>query len=82
MNIMSESIYKDISERTEGNIYIGVVGPVRSGKSTLITKLMNVLVIPAIADENIKDNLNKKYSAGICDMECAGVLLTSKENAR
>ncbi len=55
MNIMSESIYKDISERTEGNIYIGVVGPVRSGKSTLITKLMNVLVIPAIADENIKE---------------------------
>lgn len=52
---MSHSIYKDISERTGGNIYIGVVGPVRSGKSTLISKLMNVLVIPSIKDENIKE---------------------------
>lgn len=52
---MSESIYKDISERTGGNIYIGVVGPVRSGKSTFITKLMNELVIPSISDENIKE---------------------------
>ena len=52
---MSGSIYKDISERTGGNIYIGVVGPVRSGKSTFITKLMNELVIPSISDENIKE---------------------------
>ena len=55
MNYMSESIYKDISERTGGNIYIGVVGPVRSGKSTFITKLMNELVIPSISDANIKE---------------------------
>ena len=52
---MSGSIYKDISERTGGNIYTGVVGPVRSGKSTFITKLMNELVIPSISDENIKE---------------------------
>lgn len=55
MEFMSNSIYKDISQRTGGNIYIGVVGPVRSGKSTLISKLMNVLVIPSIKDENIKE---------------------------
>ena len=33
-------IYKDISERTDGDIYIGVVGPVRAGKSTFITNFM------------------------------------------
>ena len=48
---MPKSIYKDISERTGGNIYIGVVGPVRSGKSTFISRFMNVLVVPSIEDE-------------------------------
>ncbi len=48
---MEQSIYKDISQRTGGNIYIGVVGPVRSGKSTLISKLMNIMVLPSIGDE-------------------------------
>ena len=48
---MPKSIYKDISERTGGNIYIGVVGPVRSGKSTFISRVMNVLVVPSIEDE-------------------------------
>ncbi len=46
------SIYKDISERTGGNIYLGVVGPVRTGKSTFIRKFMECLVLPAIEDEN------------------------------
>ena len=43
-----KNIYKDISERTDGNIYIGVVGPVRSGKSTFIKQFMDKLVIPKI----------------------------------
>ena len=45
------SIYKDIAERTGGDIYIGVVGPVRSGKSTFIKRFMESLVLPNIADD-------------------------------
>lgn len=48
---MNNSIYSDISKRTGGNIYIGIVGPVRSGKSTFINRFMNALVIPNISDE-------------------------------
>ncbi len=46
-----ENIYTDISRRTQGDIYIGVVGPVRTGKSTFIKRFMETLVIPNI--ENI-----------------------------
>ena len=45
-----DSIYADIAARTGGNVYIGVVGPVRTGKSTLIKRMMEALVIPAIKD--------------------------------
>lgn len=44
------SIYKDIAERTGGDIYIGVVGPVRSGKSTFIKRFMESLVLPNITE--------------------------------
>lgn len=44
-------IYKDIAMRTNGDIYIGVVGPVRTGKSTFITKMLNTLVLPNIKDK-------------------------------
>ena len=44
------SIYQDISARTGGNIYIGVVGPVRSGKSTLIKRFMETILLPSIDD--------------------------------
>ncbi len=49
------SIYQDIAERTGGDIYIGVVGPVRSGKSTFITRFMQELVLPNITDEYSRD---------------------------
>ena len=42
------SIYKDIAERTGGDIYIGVVGPVRTGKSTFIKKFFETLIVPNV----------------------------------
>ena len=51
---MYNDIYSDISKRTGGDIYIGVVGPVRSGKSTFIKRFMDTLVIPNISDEYVK----------------------------
>lgn len=50
-----EEIYADIGVRTGGNIYIGVVGPVRTGKSTLIKRIMEVLVIPGIQDPYLRE---------------------------
>ena len=47
----SQSIYRDIATRTGGDIYIGVVGPVRTGKSTFIKQFMNTLVLPNIDGE-------------------------------
>jgi stage IV sporulation protein A len=44
-------IYRDIAERTEGSIYIGVVGPVRTGKSTFIKRFMDLLVLPNMDNE-------------------------------
>ena len=41
-------LYEEIAQRTEGDIYIGVVGPVRTGKSTFIKRFMETLVIPNI----------------------------------
>ena len=52
---MEHSIYKDISERTGGDIYIGVVGPVRTGKSTFIKRFMQSLVLPNIEDQYSKE---------------------------
>ncbi|MBQ9085902.1 MAG: stage IV sporulation protein A [Clostridia bacterium] len=49
------SIYRDIAERTGGDIYIGVVGPVRTGKSTFIKRFMESLVLPNIEDTYSRD---------------------------
>ncbi len=60
-------LYQDISKRTDGDIYVGVVGPVRTGKSTFIKKFMDLLVIPNINNdykkERAKDELPQS-SAG------------------
>ncbi len=45
-------LYQDIQARTGGEIYIGVVGPVRTGKSTFIKRFMELLVLPAMEDEH------------------------------
>ena len=54
----NNSIYQDIEARTGGDIYIGVVGPVRTGKSTFIKRFMDKLVIPNIEDEYKKERAN------------------------
>lgn len=48
-------IFRDITERTGGSVYIGVVGPVRTGKSTFIKRFMDLLVLPNIKDANVKE---------------------------
>jgi len=66
MDPMAERIYQSISARTGGDIYIGVVGPVRTGKSTLIKRLMETLVLPNIENvyrkERAKDELPQSAS--------------------
>ncbi len=52
---MTKDIYHDIAERTNGDIYIGVVGPVRTGKSTFIKRFMETLVIPNIDSDFKKE---------------------------
>lgn len=49
---MDFDVYKDIEKRTNGEIYLGVVGPVRTGKSTFIKNFMDVAVVPNITDNN------------------------------
>ena len=50
----SYDLYRDIALRTKGDIYIGVVGPVRTGKSTFIKRFMELMVLP---------NMEKDYAA-------------------
>ena len=62
----STNIYNSIAKRTKGDIYIGVVGPVRTGKSTFIKRFMDVLVLPNISDdmkrERARDELPQSSS--------------------
>ncbi|MCM8710488.1 stage IV sporulation protein A [Clostridium sp. SYSU_GA19001] len=59
-------IYKDIAERTQGDIYVGVVGPVRTGKSSFIKRFMDLMVIPNIENsykkQRAKDELPQSAS--------------------
>ncbi len=52
------NIYKDISQRTGGDIYLGIVGPVRTGKSTFIKRFMDTLVIPNIVNDTQRERAN------------------------
>ncbi|MBR6643723.1 MAG: stage IV sporulation protein A [Lachnospiraceae bacterium] len=51
-------IYKDIQQRTNGAVYLGVVGPVRTGKSTFIKRFMDVLVLPNLNEPHIRQQIN------------------------
>ncbi len=53
--MIKNDIYSDIAKRTDGDIYIGIVGPVRTGKSTFIKRFMEQLVIPNITSEYKKE---------------------------
>ena len=57
-------IYRDIEARTGGEIYIGVVGPVRTGKSTFIKRFMELLVMPQITDEHQKAQTRDELPQG------------------
>lgn len=49
------NLYSDIQKRTGGEIYMGIVGPVRTGKSTFIKRFMDLLVLPYMSDENARE---------------------------
>ena len=68
------SIYRDISTRTGGDIYIGVVGPVRTGKSTFIRKFMENTVLP-----NIKDEYDEKRARDEMPQSAAGKTVMTTE---
>ena len=52
-------LYRDIASRTGGDVYVGVVGPVRTSKSTLIKQVMQKLVVDSIENGNVKEMLEK-----------------------
>ena len=68
------SIYKDIAERTGGDVYIGVVGPVRTGKSTFIKRFMETLVLP-----NIKEGYGRDRARDELPQSAAGKTVMTTE---
>ncbi|MBQ1262852.1 MAG: stage IV sporulation protein A [Oscillospiraceae bacterium] len=68
------SIYKDIATRTGGDIYIGVVGPVRTGKSTLIKRFMETLVVP-----NIESKFSRERATDELPQASAGRTIMTTE---
>lgn len=67
-------VYKDIQMRTNGEIYLGIVGPVRTGKSTFIKQFMDMLVIP-----NIKDVHNKERAIDELPQSANGKIIMTTE---
>lgn len=67
-------VFKDIAERTGGDIYLGVVGPVRTGKSTFIKKFMELIVIP-----NIKNDADRVRATDELPQSAAGRTIMTTE---
>ena len=67
-------LYENIANRTNGDIYIGVVGPVRTGKSTFIKNFMDLLVIP-----NIQDTYKKERARDELPQSAAGRTIMTTE---
>ncbi|MBQ2687507.1 MAG: stage IV sporulation protein A [Clostridia bacterium] len=72
--MQQRNIYKDISRRTGGDIYIGVVGPVRTGKSTFSKRFMDTLVIP-----NIEDSFKRERAQDELPQSAAGRTIMTTE---
>lgn len=70
----TRSIYQDIAERTGGNIYIGVVGPVRSGKSSFIHRFLSTVVLP-----NIENEYDRSRAIDESPMSASGRTITTTE---
>lgn len=71
---MQHDIYNDIATRTEGDIYIGVVGPVRTGKSTFIKQFMEKFVIP-----NIESDFRRERAVDELPQSAAGKTIMTTE---
>jgi len=69
-----ENIFRDIAERTGGDVYLGVVGPVRAGKSTFIKRFMDLLVIP-----NIINNYDRERAIDELPQSGAGKTIMTTE---
>ncbi|MDE6593157.1 MAG: stage IV sporulation protein A [Oscillospiraceae bacterium] len=74
MNTVQNNIYKDIAKRTDGDIYIGIVGPVRTGKSTFIKRFMEQLVIP-----NIESDFRRERAVDELPQSAAGKTIMTTE---
>ncbi len=70
----NNDIYSDIAQRTDGDIYIGIVGPVRTGKSTFIKKFMETLVIP-----NIQSDFRRERAIDELPQSAAGKTIMTTE---
>ena len=70
----SLKLYQDIATRTDGDIYIGVVGPVRTGKSTFIKNFMDLLVIP-----NIDNSYKRERAVDELPQSAAGRTIMTTE---
>ena len=56
-------LYKDIQNRTDGEVYLGIVGPVRTGKSTFIKRFMDLMVLPYMEDVHSRQRtIDEVYS--------------------
>ena len=68
------NLYEDIAKRTNGEIYIGVVGPVRSGKSTFVKKFLDTVVIP-----NIQEGYEKERALDVSPQSASGKTIMTTE---
>ena len=73
-NMATYDLYGDMRNRTNGEVYIGVVGPVRTGKSTFIKRFMNLMVLPNIEEEPVKVRARDELP-----MSSAGKTVTTTE---